>query len=240
MPADPFRDPIHPHAHFEHIGRAALKDLPLGFGGDFIARRALTLHIGGFTNALLEFAAEMPQITLQGHGRRVRQHTNGAILHVSSYLGHEIVIVSIIYSSFIDKMDRTRFMVASTLLYTAVIVLTRVFLAMHLQWFYSVCYVIVQILWLIGLMQFWTFMGDVFDARESKRLFPLISTGGLVGMIVAGLGAKYVVKAIGTENLFVLWAIMLVLSIFLLPTLYVLIAREGDILPKPEASNEAV
>jgi cobalt-zinc-cadmium resistance protein CzcA len=32
----------------------------------------------------------------------------------------------------------------------------------------------------------------------------------------------------------------LVLSIFLLPTLYVWIAKAGDTLPKPEASNEAV
>ncbi|MFA6449467.1 MAG: Npt1/Npt2 family nucleotide transporter [bacterium] len=127
-----------------------------------------------------------------------------------------VVIVSIIYSSFIDKMDRTRFMVASTALYAIIVALTRVFLAMQMQWFYSVCYVIVQILWLIGLMQFWTFMGDVFDARESKRLFPLISTGGLVGMIVAGFGAKYVVAAIGTENLFLLWAGMLGISIALI------------------------
>jgi cobalt-zinc-cadmium resistance protein CzcA len=32
----------------------------------------------------------------------------------------------------------------------------------------------------------------------------------------------------------------LVLSLFLLPTLYVWVAREGDTLPKPEATNEAV
>jgi cobalt-zinc-cadmium resistance protein CzcA len=32
----------------------------------------------------------------------------------------------------------------------------------------------------------------------------------------------------------------LVLSIFILPTLYVWVAREGDVLPKPEVSNEAV
>jgi HEAT repeat protein len=145
-----------------------------------------------------------------------------------------VVIVSIIYSSFIDKMDRTRFMVASTALYAGVTVLTRVLLAMHLQWFYSMCYVIVQILWLIGLMQFWTFMGDVFDARESKRLFPLISTGGLVGMIVAGFGAKYVVKAIGTENLFILWAGMLGLTIAL-----IIVLSNKYIKPRAAASKTA-
>jgi cobalt-zinc-cadmium resistance protein CzcA len=32
----------------------------------------------------------------------------------------------------------------------------------------------------------------------------------------------------------------LVMSIFLLPTLYVWVAREGDMLPKPEVANEAV
>jgi cobalt-zinc-cadmium resistance protein CzcA len=32
----------------------------------------------------------------------------------------------------------------------------------------------------------------------------------------------------------------LVMSIFLLPTLYVWVAREGDMLPKPEVANEAI
>ncbi len=130
-----------------------------------------------------------------------------------------VVMVSLVYSSVIDKMDRTKFMIGSTALYTGIIIVSRIMLGMHLQWFYTVCYVIVQILWLIGLMQFWTYMGDVFDARESKRLFPLISTGGLVGMVVSGIGAKYLVAIIGTENLFVVWGAMLTVSIGLIAVL---------------------
>ncbi|HOX27660.1 MAG TPA: Npt1/Npt2 family nucleotide transporter, partial [bacterium] len=118
-----------------------------------------------------------------------------------------VVIVSTVYSSFVDKIDRTKFTVGSFLIYAGVAVASRILLGMKLQWFYSMCYVLVQIIWLIGLMQFWTLMGDVFDTRESKRLFPLISTGGLLGMVVAGLGGKYLVSAIGgTENLFLVWA----------------------------------
>ena len=127
-----------------------------------------------------------------------------------------VVFVSMVYAAYVDKMDRTKFMVVSLALYAGVAFLTRVLLVMKLQWFYSACYVVVQILWLVGLMQFWTFMGDVFDTRESKRLFPVVGTGGLLGMVVAGFGAKYVVAVIGTDNLFLVWSGMLVACIFLI------------------------
>lgn len=130
-----------------------------------------------------------------------------------------VVLVSTIYTAFVDKMDRTKFLVGSLALYAGITFAVRVVLMMNMLWFSAATYVIVQILWLVGLMQFWTFMGDVFDARESKRLFPLIGTGGLVGMVLAGFGAKPVVAVIGTNNLFLVWSAMFGLCIFLVLTL---------------------
>lgn len=143
-----------------------------------------------------------------------------------------VVLVSVVYTSFVDRVDRTLFLVVSLALYAGVAFLTRMLLMAKLQWFYSACYVIVQIMWLVGLMQFWTFMGDVFDARESKRLFPVVGSGGLMGMIVAGFGAKYVVKAIGTDNLFLVWAGMLVGCIFLVLALSRAVSKTRKVKPK--------
>lgn len=149
-----------------------------------------------------------------------------------------VVFVSVVYSSVIDKMDRVRFMVGSSAIYAGLAVLMRVLLFVPgmLKPAATFCYVAVQILWLIGLMQFWTFMGDVFDARESKRLFPVISSGGLLGMVAAGLGGKYLIKGVGgTENLFIVWAVMQGVSILLILTLAKKYIKKG----KPSAKSNA-
>ena len=76
------------------------------------------------------------------------------------------------------------------------------------------------------------------------RLRPIMMT-----MLVATLGLlpAAMSHAIGSDSqrpfaIVIVGGLMaaLVLSIFLLPTLYVWVAREGDVLPKPEVSNEAV
>jgi len=40
-----------------------------------------------------------------------------------------------------------------------------------------------QVIWYFSLMQFWTFVGDLFDTRQAKRVFPLLAVGALLGMI---------------------------------------------------------
>jgi HEAT repeat protein len=141
-----------------------------------------------------------------------------------------VVLVSIVYTAFVDKVDRTRFLVVSLALYAGITFAVRLGLVLlpNNAWFSAATYVIVQILWLIGLMQFWTFMGDVFDARESKRLFPLIGTGGLVGMVIAGFGAKPVVAVIGTNNLFLVWSAMFGVCIFLVITMSARFGKKKD------------
>lgn len=66
-------------------------------------------------------------------------------------------------------------------------------------------YVLVQAVWVLGLMQAWTLAAELFDPREAKRTFPRIGAGALVGMVVAGFGAKPLVARIGTESLFWVW-----------------------------------
>jgi cobalt-zinc-cadmium resistance protein CzcA len=67
------------------------------------------------------------------------------------------------------------------------------------------------------------------------RLRPIMMT-----MLVATLGLlpAAMSHAIGSDSGGLISDLLL--SIFLLPTLYVWVAREGDKLPKPEVANEAV
>ena len=56
---------------------------------------------------------------------------------------------------------------------------------------------------LLGLL-FWNLANDLFDTRQSKRLFPLITAGGVVGGIIGSFGTPIIAETIRIDNL--LWA----------------------------------
>lgn len=70
---------------------------------------------------------------------------------------------------------------------------------------------------LIFQMHFWTYANDLFDPREGKRLFPLIGGAGLFGLFLGGLLVAPLVGLLGTINLFLVWALLILL---LLPVAY--------------------
>ncbi|MCR9142179.1 MAG: cyclic nucleotide-binding domain-containing protein [bacterium] len=64
------------------------------------------------------------------------------------------------------------------------------------------------------LMHFWTYANDIFDPRESRRIFPLIGGAGLVGLIAGSLSTERLLTWSGsTENLLIFWAVMLVIGL---------------------------
>ncbi|MGD8367079.1 MAG: Npt1/Npt2 family nucleotide transporter [Desulfobacterales bacterium] len=53
---------------------------------------------------------------------------------------------------------------------------------------------------LMGLL-FWNMANDLFNTRQSKRLFPLLSAGGVCGDILAGFGTPVLARLIMIDNL---------------------------------------
>ncbi len=53
---------------------------------------------------------------------------------------------------------------------------------------------------LLGLV-FWNLANDLFNTRQSKRLFPLITAGGVFGGILGSFGTPFLVKTIALDNL---------------------------------------
>jgi AAA family ATP:ADP antiporter len=56
----------------------------------------------------------------------------------------------------------------------------------------TVFYVWVSVFNLFVVSLFWSFMADIFDSAQSRRLFPVIALGGTVGSIVGPLVARVV------------------------------------------------
>lgn len=76
----------------------------------------------------------------------------------------------------------------------------------------------------------WGIAGTVCDSRQSKRLFPLFNAGRILGAVIGGIATGILVKQIGTQNLLLVWTVMLLLAFVLTRTL--LQGRDPDEPPK--------
>ena len=117
-----------------------------------------------------------------------------------------LVVCSLFYTSLVDRVERGKFLAGISLIFIVSLVVSRVIVATQARWFYPVLYILAQAIWNFSLLQFWTFLGDLFDTRQAKRLFPLVAIGALLGMIGMGLSSKPLVRAVGTENILLVWA----------------------------------
>ncbi len=117
-----------------------------------------------------------------------------------------LILCSVAYTTLVDQVERGRFLAGTSLLFVAALMASRLALVRRPHWFFPVLYMEAQVIWYFSLMQFWTFVGDLFDTRQAKRLFPLLAVGALLGMIGVGLGSRTVVHSLGTENLLLVWA----------------------------------
>lgn len=120
-----------------------------------------------------------------------------------------LVICSSFYTSLVDRMDRGKFLGGISIIFVTLLLASRAILFTHPRWFYPVLYILAQAIWNFSLLQFWTFLGDLFDTRQAKRLFPVIAIGALLGMIGVGLASKPLVMVLGTENILVVWAVLI-------------------------------
>ncbi len=60
---------------------------------------------------------------------------------------------------------------------------------------------------LMGLL-FWNMANDLFNTRQSKRLFPLLSAGGVCGDILAGFGTPWIARWIMIDNLLFVYLVI--------------------------------
>jgi len=64
---------------------------------------------------------------------------------------------------------------------------------------------------LLGLL-FWNLANDLFNTRQSKRLFPLITAGGVVGDIIGSFGTPIIARIISLDNLMLIYLVTTVLG----------------------------
>ena len=100
-----------------------------------------------------------------------------------------------------------------------------------------VLYVWVDVIISISVLQFWLLAGEIFNARQAKRLFSIIGAGGSIAGIGAGYGIKPFVTKFGAGNLLIPTMGFIALAI-LFTWLLKPFRNTADKKPKPSRRNE--
>jgi HEAT repeat protein len=79
----------------------------------------------------------------------------------------------------------------------------------------------------------WTVAGEVCDARQAKRLFPLFTSMGILGSVLGNSLTGLIATIAGTDNLIILYAILLGAALYLTREIVSVYFK-----PKPVASAE--
>src|SRR4030095_12305406 len=65
----------------------------------------------------------------------------------------------------------------------------------------------------------WNIAGEVCDSRQAKRLFPLFTSAGILGSVIGNAVTGVIARLLGTDNLLLLYAVLLGLAFYLTRTI---------------------
>ena len=79
--------------------------------------------------------------------------------------------------------------------------------------FIPVLYIWMEVVTILSIFQFWILAGEIFNARQAKRIFTLLGAGGSFAGMGAGYGIKPFVSTFGSENLLFLTIFFIGISV---------------------------
>lgn len=117
--------------------------------------------------------------------------------------GFALIITRMIYARLEKRLSPARLQIASLVFLIVMLVAIRVGLALvDAPWLLFTVMVLFRVMILFLIVGFWSMANGLFTLTQSKRLFPLISAGDVIGGMIGAFLIPTIVSAIGTENLF--------------------------------------
>ncbi len=127
-------------------------------------------------------------------------------------LGTTSLIVSLAYGAGLGRIARIRLLSGILLGASAVLLLERILMLTGHPTTVPLAWLTVYAIGAIAVTIVWTMAGSVFDARQAKRLFPLCTGAAIGGSFLGTLLSGPVARAIGTESLIAIEAILLAVA----------------------------
>jgi ATP/ADP translocase len=125
------------------------------------------------------------------------------------------VVAGFVVSAFTrwtDGVRRDRLMLVTNGLIAVTLVAMAPGLRAGWPWLTWALYFWSAVFGLIIVAEFWLLANDLFNAREAKRLFPLIGAGAILGGVVGGALPGWLAKSLGSANMLYIVGVELLLA----------------------------
>ena len=138
------------------------------------------------------------------------------------------------YKKFTLEKDQITLITISGSIFSISLLLFQLYMP---DWAIPVFYIWMEIVTILSIMQFWILAGAVFNARQAKRLFPLIIAGGSISAISAGYSISPFVEFFGSHNILYLTLLFLITSIAISHFIRPYVDEQAQFQPKEQKSR---
>jgi HEAT repeat protein len=108
-------------------------------------------------------------------------------------------------TAFLGKMPGARLLSYVFIISGILVTLIRLLIPFGFGLLYPVLFMLKSQFELLQALLFWNLCNDLFNMRQSKRLFPLLTAGGVIGLILGSVGTPYFAKTFNLDNLLYLY-----------------------------------
>ena len=131
------------------------------------------------------------------------------------FLGALTFVSTLAYSVALGRFDKGRFFAMLLAGFIALLLAERAAILLRLPVLYPVLWLTINGAGMILGTLVWNIAGEVCDTRQAKRLFPLFTSAGILGSVVGNAVTGLVARLFGTDNLLILYAILLGIAFYL-------------------------
>jgi len=135
------------------------------------------------------------------------------------FLGALTFITTLVYSTALGRFDNGKFFSSLIAIFIGLLILERVAILFPFPLLYPVLWLTVNGVSMILGTFVWNLAGEVCDARQAKRLFPLFTSAGILGSVIGNAVTGSTARLLGTDNLLLLYAVLLGISFQLTRTI---------------------
>ena len=123
-------------------------------------------------------------------------------------------VITLAYSAGLGRVEKGRFFLWIISAFAILLIVERAALALSLPFLYPALWLTVNGMGGILGTFVWNLAGEVCDARQAKRLFPLFTSAGILGSVLGNAVTGFIAKLLGTDNLLFLYALLLGVSFY--------------------------